>query len=107
MVRIQLYKLLLKVTGIFICGIGVAEGAYRTSTPKACTGLIPVYRSGSNLVVIKTQGVLKGYTGDHYPSHQVEDGNILGHQLIGEATTLVKLQARIVPGCPNKFDAVE
>jgi len=30
------------------------------------------------LVVIKTQGVLKGYTGDHYPSHHVEDGILLG-----------------------------
>lgn len=36
-------------------------------------GSIPISRSGSNLVVIKTQGVLKGYTGDNYSSHYIED----------------------------------
>lgn len=37
-------------------------------------GSSPVLPTGSNLVVIKTQGVLKGYTGDNYSSHRIEDG---------------------------------
>ena len=41
-------------------------------------GSSPVLPTGSNLVVIKTQGVLKGYTGDHYSSHRVEEGISLG-----------------------------
>lgn len=38
------------------------------------SGSNPGPATGSNLVVIKTQGVLKGYTGDNYSSHRVEDG---------------------------------
>lgn len=41
-------------------------------------GSSPVLPTGSNLVVIKTQGVLKGYTGDNYSSHRVEDGILYG-----------------------------
>ena len=56
---------------VIICVIGVVGCIPVFQTGGARSNR--VWRSGSNLVVIKTQGVLKGYTGDHYSSYRVED----------------------------------
>ena len=70
-------------------------------------GSNPVYSTWSNLVVVKTtlvgmrkimqktttQAIIPRGWGWHFKT--------LGHQLIGKATNLIRLQSRIVPGCPN------
>ena len=49
--------------------------------------------TGSNLVVIKTQGVLKGYIGDNYSSHQIEDGILYKDIILLKKMTLIKVSS--------------
>ena len=53
---------------------------------------------GSNLVVIKTQGVFKGYTGDNYSSYHIEDSILHGDILLigsGGCPLTAKIRVRI------------